>query len=125
MAQVRIRLNSREYDVACDDGQEDHLRGLAGAVDDRIKSLIKVMGTNPGESMAMVLTSLMMADELIENKKEIVKIAAEVQRLSLLVNDDKKLEQEGRMIEMESAMATTLEEIALRIEKIAEAIEVS
>ena len=125
MAQVRIRLNSREYDVACDDGQEDHLRGLAGAVDDRIKSLIKAMGTNPGESMAMVLTSLMMADELIENKKEIVKIAAEVQRLSMLVNDDKKLEQDGRMIEMESAMATTLEEIALRIEKIAEAIEVS
>lgn len=124
MAIVNIRLNSRQYDVACDDGQEDHLRGLASEVDERIKSLIKAMGSNPGESMALALTSLMMADELIENKKEITKIAMEVKRLSSLVNDDQKQEHEDRMLEMESAMASTLEDIALRIEKIAEAIEV-
>ena len=124
MAIVHIRLSNREYDIACDDGQEDHLRGLAREVDDRIKALIKGMGSNPGESMALVLTSLMMADELIENKKEVSKIALEVKRLSSLVNEDQKIEQDGRMLEMETAMASTLEEIALRIEKIAEAIEV-
>jgi len=125
MALVHIRLNGRDYDVACDDGQEDHLRGLAGQVDDRLKTLIRAMGTNPGESMALALIALTMADELLENKKETAKISSEVQRLAALVNDSKNLEQESHMLEIEHAMATTLEEIALRIERIAETIEVS
>ncbi len=125
MATVQIRINSRDYDVACDDGQEDHLRRLADEVDGRIKALIKAMGTNPGESYALMLTALTMADEVLENKKETAKIGIEVKRLGAMVNDDKKLEQEGRMLEIENAMAVTLEEIALRIEKIAQQIEVS
>lgn len=125
MALVHIRINGREYDVACDDGQEGHLRGLADEVDGRVRSLVRSMGANPGEAMAVVLTALTMADEIIENKKETKKIASEVQRLAALVNEDKKLEQEDRMMEIENAMAVTLEEIALRIEKIAESIEVS
>ena len=124
MALVHIRLNNRDYDIACDDGQENHLRSLAGQVDDRIKTLVRAMGSNAGEALVLVLNSLTMADELLENKKEISKIAAEVQRLAALVTDDKKLEQQNHMIDIEHAMAATLEDIALRIEKIAEAIEV-
>lgn len=123
MALIRIRINNREYDVACDDGQEDHLRALAGEVDGRVRGLVRSMGANPGESMALALIALTMADEIIENKRETSKIAAEVQRLAALVNDDRKMEQEGRMYEIENAMAVTLDEIALRIEKIAEQVE--
>lgn len=124
MALIRIRINSREYDVACDDGQEDQLRALASEVDGRVKALVRSMGANPGESIALALTALTMADEIIENKKETAKIAAEVQRLAAFMNEDNKREQEGRMLEIENAMAVTLEEIALRIEKIAEQVEV-
>jgi cell division protein ZapA len=125
MAIVQIRLNNRQYDIACDDGQEDHLKSLARELDDRMKSLIRAMGSSPGDTMALVLTSLTMADELLEHKKENKKIAQEVKRLSSTVNPDQKLEQEERMLEIENAMATTLEEIAVRIEKIAQQIEVS
>lgn len=125
MALVRIRINSRDYEVACDDGQEDHLLALAGEVDGRVRALVRSMGGNPGESLGLVLTALMMADELIEKKRENRSIAAEVQRLASLVDEEQKLEQEGRMLEIENAMAVTLEEIALRIEKIAEQVEVS
>jgi cell division protein ZapA len=124
MAIVQIRINGRSYDVACDDGQEDHLGVLADEIDGRVRDLVRAMGTHPGESMALLLTALTMADEVIENKKETANIAAEVQRLASLVNDDRKQEQEGRMVEIENAMAVTLEEIALRIEKIAEQIEI-
>jgi len=124
MATVHIRLNNREYDIACDDGQEDHLRGLAGEVDGRIKGLIRSMGGSPGESLALVLTSLMMADELIEHRREISQMSNEVKRLNALVGQDGKQEQQERLMEMEHAMASTLEGIAQRIEKIAEAIEV-
>jgi len=123
MSSVHIRINGREYQVACDDGQEEQLKFLSHEVDERVRHLLRGMGTNPGEVMALLLTSLTMADEIIENKQEIESIAAEVQRLASLVNNDRKLEQDDRMVEIENAMAVTLEEIAIRIEKIADRIE--
>jgi cell division protein ZapA len=125
MAIVQIRVGTREYNVACDDGQEEQLRVLADEVDDRVRALTRAMGASPGESMSLLLTALTLADEVIENKKETEKVSSEVQRLALLVNDDQKLEQEDRMVEIENAMAVTLEEIAMRIEKIARQIEIS
>ncbi len=124
MALVSLRINARQYDVACDDGQEDHLRMLADEIDDRIRALVRGMGTNPGEGMALLMAALMMADEVVENKRENQEITEEVQRLASLVGDDKKLGQEERMVEIEHAMATTLEEIAQRIEKIADQVEI-
>jgi cell division protein ZapA len=123
MAIVHIRIHGREYDIACDDGQEEHLRFLADEVDERVRALAYNMGGNPGEAMGLLLTSLTMADELIESKREIERITAEVRRIGTLVDDDKKLMSETRMVEIENAMATTLEEIASRIERIADQAE--
>jgi cell division protein ZapA len=121
MAIVHIRVGNREYDVACDDGQEDHLRLLADDVDERVRSLLYNMGQSANENLALLLTALTMADEIIENKKEIRAVAQEVAGLS------RQLEAErthNHMAEMEAAMAHTLDDIALRIEKIAEQIEI-
>ncbi|NBO19568.1 MAG: cell division protein ZapA [Proteobacteria bacterium] len=124
MAVLNVRINGKHYEVACDDGQEDHLRQLADEVDERMRRIVRGMGNALGEPMAFLLTALTMADEIIENRRENQEIAQEVQRLANIVNDDKRGEQEGRMVEIEHAMATTLEEIALRIEKIADQIEI-
>jgi cell division protein ZapA len=123
MATVHIRINGREYGIACDDGQEEHLRFLADEVDDRVRSLAFSMGTNPGEAMGLLLTALTMADELIENKREIERIATEMKYIGAVSADERGV-PEARMQEIEQAMAVTLEEIALRIEKIAQRIEV-
>lgn len=125
MAIVHIRINGREYAVACDDGQEDQLRLLADDIDDRVRSLVFAMGSNPGEAMALLLTSLTMADEIFENKKEIERLSIESSRLGGLVDEEKKIRQENRMVEIEAAMAVTLDEIAMRIERIASQVEVS
>jgi cell division protein ZapA len=124
MAVVHIRVGGREYDVACDDGQEDQLRLLADEVDDRVRALLYGMGSNPGENMALLLTSLTMADELIENKKEIQATQVEIARLSRLLEEQMRATQEGRITEIEAAMTATLDDIASRIEKIAEQIEI-
>ena len=123
MAVVPIRVNGREYQVACDDGQEEQLQFLAHEVDVRVKSLLRTMRSQPEEAMTLLLASLMMADEIIDNKQEIADMASEVQRLAGLVNDDRKFDQDDRIVEIENAMAITLEEIAVRIEKIADRIE--
>jgi cell division protein ZapA len=121
MAVVHIRISGRDYSIACDDGQEEQLRFLADEVDDRIRSLVFRMGGNPGEEMALLLTSLTMADELIESKKEIEALRGESRS-----GGNVKQERQGqaRLQEIEAAMTATLEDIALRIEKIAEQVEV-
>ena len=87
---------------------------------DRVRgtpALIFSMGSNPGEGMGLLMVALTMADELIENKKQIDYLGAQADQEKQIVN-------ENRMLEMEAAMAVTLEEIALRIEKIADQIEI-
>jgi len=70
MTAVTIKVAGRDYRIACDDGQEEHLRFLADELDDRVHSLIFGMESNPGEAMSLLLAALTMADELIELKKE-------------------------------------------------------
>jgi cell division protein ZapA len=125
MAVVSVRMNGRDYQVACDDGQEEHLNFLANEVNNRLSSLLRGMRNNPGEGLTLLLTALMMADELIENKKEINGMSTEIRRLSALLSEDRAYKQDGRVAEMEKTMAITLEEIAQRIEKIADRIELS
>src|SRR3954462_4657860 len=100
MAIVHIRINGRDYDIACDDGQEEHLRFLADEVDDRVRALVFGIGSNPGETMALLLTALTLADEVAENKKEIRSIAAEVERMQAIMGDGSQQMQESRMLEI-------------------------
>jgi len=110
MSTVSVHIHGHDYQIACDDGQEEQLLLLSQEVDRRLGLLSEQMGGTPGEAMGLLLTALMMADELIEIKKEIKK-------LKLKTGDQ-------RLLEMESAMAQTLENIAARIENIAERIEI-
>lgn len=119
MAVVSLKINGREYHLASDDGQEEHLRLLADEVDERVRDLASRMGGNIGEVMGLLLASITMADELIENKKEIERLAANVRPFAAAPAE---AGAQGPVY-TESAMATTLDEIAQRIEKIAERIE--
>ena len=40
MAQVEVSINGRNYQIACDDGQEGHLVQLGEYVDRRVKELV-------------------------------------------------------------------------------------
>ena len=63
MSKVSLTIHGRAYDLACDDGQEDQLRELAAYVDRRMKELQSTVG-DIGEMRLMVMTSLLIADEL-------------------------------------------------------------
>jgi cell division protein ZapA len=63
VARVEIAINNRTYTVACDEGQEERVRELGAYVDDKLKSL---GGGGASEAQLLVLTSLVLADELIE-----------------------------------------------------------
>ena len=70
MAQVAININGRNYQIACDDGQEDHLRQLADFVDRRVGELVAAMG-QVGDTQLLVMASLLVADELADSYGEL------------------------------------------------------
>lgn len=68
MAQVTITINSREYAVACEDGQELRIIQLANILDEKAKALTG--GSQQiNESMLLAMVGLVLADELTELKK--------------------------------------------------------
>ena len=80
MSQVNVSINGRQFRMACEDGQEDHLRRLAKDLDDRISGLRTQFG-EIGDARLTVMAALMVADELAETAKKIGKLEQEVASL--------------------------------------------
>lgn len=115
MATLTVFINGREYKVACDSGQEDHLQRLAAEIDDRTRQIAMQMGAT-SEGICLVLAALMMADEMHDIRRELSQLREEIRHTSQSFEQNKR-------IEMENAVAQIVEDIAGRIEKIADRLE--
>jgi cell division protein ZapA len=73
VSQVNVTINGRQFRMACEDGQEDHLRGLAKDLDDRITALRGQFG-EIGDARLTVMAALMVADELAEAGKKVKRL---------------------------------------------------
>ena len=69
VSQVNVTINGRQFRMACEDGQEDHLRQLAKDLDERIVALRGQFG-EIGDARLTVMAALMVADELAEAGKK-------------------------------------------------------
>ena len=76
MSEVEVAINGRNYQIACDDGQEAHLAQLGEYVDRRVKELVTAVG-QVGDSRLLVMASLMIADELAETFVDLKKATSE------------------------------------------------
>lgn len=65
MSKVNITVNNRQFTIACDDGQEARVSQLGRYVDERFKELNQA-GAAPNEAYMLVLTSLVIADDMFE-----------------------------------------------------------
>lgn len=68
MPTVNVSIRGNIYQVACDAGQEAHLEQIASTLNKRLNLLASTLGT-ASDSMLLVMTALMMEDELTELKK--------------------------------------------------------
>lgn len=73
MSEVTLKINNRGYGMSCDAGQEPRLEALAEFVDSRLQG-IKDSGAAAAENHLLVLTSLVMADELFELREQLENI---------------------------------------------------
>ena len=63
MGEVTVTVNSRPYRMACEDGQEGHLKELGLELSQRVDELSKQVG-QVGDAQLLVMAALITADEL-------------------------------------------------------------
>lgn len=68
MPELTLTVNSRNYDVACGEGEEPHLRTLAEFIDGKITAIVGKDGRR-GDTRLLLMATLLIADELFEAKK--------------------------------------------------------
>ncbi|MEP7030680.1 MAG: cell division protein ZapA, partial [Pseudolabrys sp.] len=77
MATVNTTIAGRQFRLACEDGQEDHLQALARDIDERIDGLRKKFG-EIGDTRLTVMAALMVADELSEAARKMRRMEEEL-----------------------------------------------
>jgi cell division protein ZapA len=115
MSALRIVIGGREYQVACDDGEETHLKHLASLLDERVKNLGGGSG-RVAEPQLMMLAGLMLTDELEDARREMAQLRGDIRHSSQSFEMNKQIEIEG-------AIAATIHDIAARVEAIAGELE--
>jgi cell division protein ZapA len=65
LSQVTVTINGRQFRMACEHGQEAHLRRLAADLDQRIERLRRNFG-EIGSTRLTIMAALTLSDELVE-----------------------------------------------------------
>jgi cell division protein ZapA len=116
MAHVTVTIAGRSYRMACGDGDESRLEGLAAMFDGRIEELRGAFG-EIGDMRLHVMAALTMADELHEAKQQLQAVQRE------FAGFKERYEAESQRAEAnEVAVAETLTRTADRIERLAKTL---
>lgn len=113
MPLVNVTVNDRPYTIACDEGEEDHLRELAAHVDSKVRELIETVG-QAGEQRLLVMAALVIADAKAESLALLEKRAEEI---AALTESKEKLER--RLAELEERAVAAFDSAAKRLDDIA------
>jgi cell division protein ZapA len=116
MSQVSVTINGRQYRMACEDGQEDHLMSLARELDQRIGKLRAQFG-QIGDSRLIVMAALMMADEVVEMGERMRRLEQELAALQdarVAAADTTKMTQ-AAIVQAFNSAAERIEGIARKL----------
>lgn len=112
MPLVNVMVNGRAYTIACDDGEEDHLKELATHVDSKVQELLSSVG-QVGEVRLLLMAALLLADEHHGLATKLDALIAEVVELK-----KSRAEIMAQLNRSESLAADALENAAKKVEDI-------
>lgn len=116
MATVTVTIDGKGYRMACDEGQEEHLSGLADRFDQYVTHLKSSFG-EIGDLRLTVMAGIMVMDELAETQKRIKGHENEIETLRR--SRDEALTSADQN---DAALTGVLSDLAERIEQIAKRI---
>ena len=116
MASVNATIAGRQFRLACEDGQEEHLQALARDIDERIEGLRKQFG-EIGDTRLTVMAALMVADENSEAMRKIRRLEEEVTALqdARVVSSDRARAASDAVIGAFNSAAERLEGITKKL----------
>lgn len=109
MPQVTIAINGRNFTISCEEGQEQRVTDLSHYVDSRLKNIAQA-GAASNDAHLLVLTSLLLADEVFDLRQNVGAISENLQGAQANQNE-------------EAAVASAIEDLADRIDRIASRIQ--
>lgn len=113
MPLVNVMVNNRAYTIACDEGEEEHLRELAGHVDHKVRELLGSVG-QVGDQRLLLMAALLIADEHHDAASQ---LQQRTEELGELTGNHGVVAQ--RLAESEAVAADALEAAIKRVEDIA------
>ena len=113
MPLVNIMVNNRAYTVACDEGEEEHLRELGAYVDSKVRQLLESVG-QVGDPRLILMAALLITDELHEANSH---LEVRQRELGDLSGSHEEIHQ--RLHVTESGASDALEKAAKRMEDLA------
>jgi cell division protein ZapA len=116
MPLVNVMVNSRAYTIACDDGEEEHLRDLAKMVDLKAREVLGSVG-QVGDARLLLMAALLIADE---HHAMSLRMNSASREAGDLAGAQQTLH--ARLAEAESSAANALEAAATKVEEIAAAL---
>ena len=116
MSQVTVTINSRQFRMACEDGQEPHLVQLSKELDDRISEL-RVKFGEVGDTRLTIMAAITVADELSEALKKVQRLEQDLAGAQNARNiaSDRARAAEAAVVETVSAAAERVEGIAKKL----------
>ncbi len=113
MAQVNVTISGKTYRMACEDGQEDHLTGMAERLNESIEQLRGRFG-EIGDQRLTVMAAITMADQNAEAGRRLQQLQAEVAGL-----EEARAAVVERQAGVETEIANAINEVASRVEALA------
>jgi cell division protein ZapA len=116
LASVNVTIDGRQFRMACEDGQEEHLAALAADFDARITDMRSKFG-EVGDQRLTIMAALTIADQLAETVNKLRQVEAELPALraaQLLANDRAQATQAALVVAFNAA-AERLERVAKRL----------
>jgi cell division protein ZapA len=115
--EVNVEINGRKYRMACEEGQQQHLIGLAERFNTQVEGLKGAVG-EIGDTRLTVMAGIAVLDELVEAERRIAVLSEEVAKLT---EAGQHLAEETE--ELEQRFAQKLGEAARRLESVATALD--
>ena len=116
MPLVNVMVNGRAYTIACDDGEEDHLRALAAVVDSKAREVLSSVG-QVGDTRLLLMAALLMADEhhaAVSSLDASAKSADDLNNVRSIL-ENRAMEAEARAADALELAAKKVEDIAARL----------
>jgi len=118
MAQVTVTIDGKQYRMACDEGQEEHLLDLASRFDKYVGHLKKSFG-EIGDHRLSVMAGIMVMDEFSELQKRVKGMESEIGTLRK-TRDDALVKADKN----DAALTGALSQLAERMETLAARVSV-